>query len=107
MTDSLTKYRPLKNPATPARIIEGEAVIVSPFDSKLHTLNEVGTFIWERADGSTELDQIVDELCQTFDIDRERARQDAERFVESCLEKQVMLRADEAARLGDDDPAVG
>jgi len=50
---------PEQNPKAAWRVYEGEAVIVSPADSTLHTLNAVGTVIWEAADGRTAMDAIV------------------------------------------------
>jgi hypothetical protein len=73
---------PAQNPRAAWRVYEGEAVIVSPEDSTLHTLNPVGTFIWEAADGRTSLAAIVEGVCEVFDVDRAVAAQDAAAFVE-------------------------
>jgi len=45
----------LQNPRVAWRVYEGEAVIISPDDSSLHSLNGMGTLIWESADGRTTL----------------------------------------------------
>ena len=58
---------PEQNPRAAWRVYEGEAVIVSPEDSMLHTLNAVGTFIWEAADGRTTLGTIVDRVVDAVD----------------------------------------
>ncbi|MBN2362301.1 MAG: PqqD family protein [Deltaproteobacteria bacterium] len=89
------KY-PIQNSANPARIIEGEAVIITPDDSQLHTLNEVGTFVWERADGAHTVAQIVDELCRCFEVERERAERDVSEFIARCQERNLMLLQDAA-----------
>lgn len=89
----IEKY-PVKNLDNPARIIEGEAVIVTPDDSQLHTLNDVGTFIWDRADGATTLAAIIKELCHTFDVEPDHAERDAVEFVGQCIEKKVMFLKD-------------
>ena len=86
----------VQNPANPARVIEGEAVVITPDDSQLHSLNEVGTFIWERADGSRTVAQIVDELCQCFEVDRAQAARDVVAFVDQCCQKKLMLLQDAA-----------
>jgi hypothetical protein len=91
MNGSMYDKFPMQNPENPARVIEGEAVIVTPGDSQLHTLNRVGTFIWERADGKRPLCAIIDEMCETFAVDRARAETDATQFVTACVEKNVLL----------------
>ena len=87
--DLWTLY-PAQNPDTPARTIDGEAVVITPHDSTLHTLNETATFIWDRADGTRTLQTIAKELVEEFDVDDETARNDAEAFVRSAVEKGLM-----------------
>ncbi len=86
---------PAQNPRAAWRAYEGEAVIVSPEDSTLHTLNPVGTFIWEAADGRTSLGAIVERLCEAFEVDRATAARDATRFVE-LLCRRGLLTVEEA-----------
>jgi hypothetical protein len=89
------KY-PVQNPANPARVIEGEAVVITPDDSQLHSLNEVGTFIWERSDGTRTVAQIVDEVCRSFEVEPEQAARDAAAFIDHCCQKKLMLLQDAA-----------
>jgi len=65
---------------TAARVIDGRAVVIVIDDHKVHALNEVGTRIWELADGRS-LGEIVDTLVEEFEISREAARSDAFKFV--------------------------
>ena len=46
-----------------ARMLGGEMMIMSARDSTLFNLNDVGTVIWQAADGRTSLDEIVARLC--------------------------------------------
>ena len=88
-----TKYI-AQNPDTPARTIDGEAVVITPHDSTLHTLNGTATFIWERADGTKTLGQICSELLATFEVDEATAQADAGSFVKEAVEKGLMLTGD-------------
>jgi hypothetical protein len=81
---------PEQNPRAAWRVYEGEAVIVSPEDSTLHTLNPVGTLIWEAADGRTELEAIVGRVCEAFDVDRATAARDAAAFVEQLCQRGLL-----------------
>lgn len=76
------------------RIIDGVAMIVSTFQGKLHTLNEVGTYIWHQADGNHTLSAIIDQICQEFDVDHTRAMEDAEAFIQQLVEKDMLLLSD-------------
>ena len=73
---------------------DGEAVIVSPEDSTLHTLNAVGTLIWESADGCTALATIVSRVCQAFAVDHATAARDAAAFVDSLCQRGLLTVGD-------------
>ena len=73
-----------------ARKVGGEMVILSADDSSLFVLNEIGTVIWEAADGRTSLDTIADGICREFDVDVETARRDIAEFVRALAAAGVM-----------------
>jgi hypothetical protein len=78
-------------------VYDGEAVIVSPEDSTLHTLNPVGTLIWEAADGRTALDAIVTRVCETFAVDHATAERDAAVFIDSLCRRGLLTIVDTPA----------
>ena len=91
---------PTQNARAAWRVYDGEAVIVSPEDSTLHTLNPVGTLIWEAADGRTPFGVIVERVCEAFDVDGVTAARDATSFVDLlCRQGLLTVRPtpDEAA----------
>ena len=85
---------PLQNPLAAWRVYDGEAVIVSPQDSTLHTLNEVGTLVWEAADGRTPVAAIVARLCSQYDVATPDAERDVEAFVERLRERGLITLLD-------------
>ena len=85
---------PEQNPRAAWRVYAGEAVIVSPEDSTLHTLNPVGTFIWEAADGRTALEAIVARVCEAFEVDHGTAAQDATAFVDQLCRRGLLTVLD-------------
>lgn len=80
MPDLLSKY-PRHNPDTAGRILDGEAVVVTPSDSRMHTLNAVGTWIWDHADGARSVAELAEALQEAFEVDPETARADTAAFV--------------------------
>jgi Coenzyme PQQ synthesis protein D (PqqD) len=78
-----------------ARNLGGEMMIMSAPDSTLYTLNDVATVIWEAADGSTALDEIVERrVCPLFEIDPGVALQDAEALVEELAGYGLFVLSD-------------
>ncbi|MFZ9887267.1 MAG: PqqD family protein [Myxococcota bacterium] len=84
-----------QNPDTPARTIEGEAIVITPHDSTLHTLNPTATYIWDRADGSRTLEAIATEMLDEFDVDAETLKVDALAFASEAVAKGLLITSNE------------
>lgn len=88
---------------TPARCVEGQALVITPQNSTLHTLNETGTFIWEKSDGALTLAEIVDLLRAEFRTEQgellsvKALRIEAEAFVASAEQKGILRVLDAPA----------
>ncbi len=68
---------------------------VADLDSVV-TLNDVASLIWERIDGRTKFDEIVNAICEAFDVSYEEAARDTVEFIGS-LEKAGLIRRSEDA----------
>lgn len=85
-----------RSTAIAARVLGDETMIMSSTDSTLFTLDEVGTLIWEAADGVTPLEEIVaSQVCTRYDVSPEVALRDAESFVESLASRGLLLLSSE------------
>jgi outer membrane protein assembly factor BamB len=81
-----------KSPATAARVLGDETIIMSTIDSTLFSLNPTGTAIWEAADGATPLASIIgDKLCAAFEVTAEAAQADALEFISTLAEHGILL----------------
>jgi hypothetical protein len=79
-----------------ARRLGDEMMIMSGRDSTLFTLNDVATAIWEAADGSTRLDEIVKRaVCTKFEVELSIALEDAEMLVEELAGYGILLLSEE------------
>jgi len=78
-----------------ARMLGGEMMIMSPRDTTLFNLNDVGSVIWQAADGQTPLEDIISRLCAEFDVAPEVARQDAESFIQEMVDHGIMRVSDQ------------
>ncbi len=84
-----------KNTKVPWRIIEGEAVLVKVDSGEVVQLNEVAAEIWRVIDGKKTISEIVNHIHGHFEVDRERAKKDALEFVQSLLDKKLVMRKGE------------
>lgn len=68
-----------RSPRVAARGIGGEMMVMSGRDSTLFTLNKTATILWQAADGTTPLDEIVAQrICPEFEVEPTEALHDAE-----------------------------
>ena len=81
-----------RSPAVAARRLGDEMVIMSAVDSTLYTLSEVGTAIWQAADGQTPLGEIIGgRICREFAVDQETALRDAEEFIQALAGRGILV----------------
>jgi len=79
-----------------ARMLGGEMMIMSALDSTLFSLNETASAIWQAADGSTPLGEIVERVvCAEYDVAPEEALLDAESFVRELATHGILLVSDQ------------
>ncbi len=72
------------------RVVRGKALVVVIDRSCLHTLNPVGTFVWERCDGRT-VGEVAEAVASHWGVDRERALRDVEAFVAELAAAGALL----------------
>ena len=82
---------PRPNPKVAARIINGEAMILTPHDSVLHTLNPVATRVWELLGEHRRLDALVAAIVSEFEVTPETARADVEQLIGELTERQILI----------------
>ena len=52
---------------------------------KVHQLNTVASIVWDRCDGSSSIQAIVDRLVAEFDVEREAALKDVEALLQEFV----------------------
>ncbi len=89
-----------------ARVIDGQAVVITPADSVLHTFNATGTWLWERIAGPVRLLDLLEAVVKEFEVDRDAAEKDLLRFFESLSAKGLVKMASSPAA-ADEQAAMG
>ena len=77
------------NPRIACRTLEDTAFILH--ESKMVSLNEVGTFIWEQFKKPRAKSAVVDAVENEFDAPRADIAKDVDVFVESLLERALLV----------------
>ena len=86
---------PKVHPETGAQKVQGRWLAATS-DDRLHRfedeqgVSQVGERIMELVDGKRSVSDIVAVICEEFEVGKERCETDALRFIESCVEKQIL-----------------
>ncbi|MGA9940326.1 MAG: PqqD family protein [Candidatus Acidiferrales bacterium] len=90
-SDTVSDKYIARSKAVAARALGGEMMIMSAADSRLFSLSDVATVIWEAADGRTPLSEIVAKrVCAQFDVPADVAFRDAEMLVEELATRGIL-----------------
>ena len=85
-----------RNPRVAARSLDGEMMIMSGRDSTLFTLNKTATILWQSADGTTPLDEIVEHrIVPEFEVEPAEALQDAEALARDLASHEILQISEE------------
>jgi hypothetical protein len=87
----MSKLYIARSPRVAARSLGGEMMIMSGRDSTLFTLNQTASILWQAADGTTPLEEIVQQkICSEFEVDPAEALQDAETLARELAGHQIL-----------------
>ena len=82
--------RPKRVSAAAFRRYDDRTVVVLPLGAEINVLNEIAARIFELLDGANTVAEIVDAVCQEYQVEPETARQDVQSFLGE-LESHRML----------------
>lgn len=88
-----TRYE--RNHEVVSRKIAGELVIVPVCSgvgdlNSLYTLNPVGSVLWEFMSQKHTIDEMVQRVCDEFEVTAAQAQQDIEAFLDSLMAEQLI-----------------
>ena len=81
---------PVQSPKVAARVVNGEALILTPHDSVLHTLDPVATRVWELLPTHRTLEALVGAMAAEFDAPEAVLRADLLELMDALREKGIV-----------------
>ena len=73
-----------------SRVIDGETVLLTPENSTVHVLNDVGTKIWSLTEKPITIQSIVGEIIEEYDVSPEVLHKDVKSFINELISKGVL-----------------
>lgn len=59
-------------------------------EEKVLNLNKTAAYLWERCDGTKTLEELIQLLCEHYNVDEATARKDAKAFIVNMKDKQLL-----------------
>ena len=85
------KSRPRRGERIYAQTLsDGSGVLADLSRSTAYPITESGMRIWELCDGQHDVEAILDELEEHYDVDRAALKADSLRLLEDLLEKELL-----------------
>ncbi len=96
MLDHKSRYQPnFRNVS--AKVLDGEAVLIHITKGTYHSLDKVGSRIWQLIEERHSLDALASVIASEYKIDAESAQKDVAKLIEALLKEDLVLEATEAA----------
>ena len=80
-----------KNPALAWREIDDETVIISPYDSVMHELNDTGSFLWKNIDGKKSAAELAELLAASYEVTPDIALSDTQSLLEEMSSRKLVV----------------
>jgi len=92
---ALDNVRFIRNREVVSRLIAGEIVIVPIRQgvgdlNSLYTLNPVGSVLWDFMQEGHTVPEMIDKVCEEFEVSAEQAQSDIRKFLDSLLEEKLI-----------------
>ena len=87
------KKRIMKNPGYRMEMIDGEALLYSQQDTKVVSLNQTASLVWEMCDGKNTPEGIISILCETYPGAAGDIPSDVNQVLGLLLEHNALMQA--------------
>ena len=81
---------PVPNEDFCVREVGDETVFLTLSGSEVLSLNGVGSFVWQQVDGTHSLRDILDIICEEYEVGTELAEADLRRFMAELEEHKLL-----------------
>lgn len=72
---------PKRDPNLIWRILDDELVVIRPSDGQIRVFNQVAAFIWQAIDDLYSVSDLVESICNEFDVEQSEAEADLLEFL--------------------------
>ena len=79
-----------RNPQVCAAELDGEICLFEPVKAEYFNLNGTGSAIWNLLEQPADVEQLLTELLDLYDVDSSTCRQETEAFIAEALKRGML-----------------
>ena len=98
MTTSNHVIKVKRNDDAVWRVIDGDVVLLIPEEATLHALTGCGSRVWELVEGETTILDIVEQICDEYEVEPGRARDEITQFIDKLIAMNLVEAIPEACK---------
>lgn len=72
------------------RKVGDEVFVLHKKNKRLHTFNATGAFIWDLLTNGTDSENVIDNVVQAYEVDRQTAREDVQQLIDLCKHEKLL-----------------
>lgn len=81
-----------------AKVIGGEAIMINLLSGVYYSMDHVGGAIWELIESDHSIEELVTAITARYDVSREQAEADVQRFVEELMPENLIVASTDDAK---------
>ncbi|MCB2076245.1 MAG: PqqD family protein [Novosphingobium sp.] len=93
MTESPIPARYARNPQILSSDIDDETVMLSIESGYFFSAKGIGPFIWNMMEAPRSRSELLEGICEAYDVDADTAGSDLDRFLEELDEHGMLVRS--------------
>lgn len=94
MLDPVKRYQPNAAQVS-AKVLDGEAVLIHITRGAYHSMDKVGSRIWQLIEQRHSLTAIASAIASQYEIDKESAQKDVAKLIDELLTADLVVEAKE------------
>lgn len=81
-----------------AETVDGELIILNKQSGTYYTIDGIGDELWQELQEPVSIDELVDSVCNNYNIDPDDSRDDIQSFVSQLLAAELVEIQDDGQR---------
>jgi hypothetical protein len=80
----------MRHEQTAWQLIDDKVIVVTPQTRRVHILSGVGGKVWEYLERPKQIGELVEFICNEYEVDYQRAEKDIKDFIQQLCAREII-----------------